>query len=257
MTLASQTTLGKARREEFGEVRKDGELNAFIYSPPDTKGPMPFVILLHGCDGPGTLAMEWAAHVADVLNKEGVGVLALDSFTTRYVDRTCGTADLHRGRRRADDAYSALDYLIETKLATPDSVYVMGYSNGATTALVSMTSQEDDHRHHFVAPFAVAPGCSPSLQQSALYTGPNIVFMGDHDDANNPKWCEELAKKKQSIPIQMVEYRGANHGFPVDAPAHEFMGWHLSYDPVAEKNMMQAIVSAIRTRKFARGVELG
>src|SRR5277367_5312316 len=63
--------------EEFGEVQKDGELNAFIYSPKDAKGPTPFVILLHGCDGLSTLTREWTAHVADLLNKEGVGVLVL------------------------------------------------------------------------------------------------------------------------------------------------------------------------------------
>jgi dienelactone hydrolase len=112
----------------------------------------------------------------------------------------------------------------------------MGYSNGATTALVSMTSQENDHRQHFAAAFAVAPGCSPSLQPSAVYTGPIIVFMGDQDDANNPEWCRELAKRKRSVPVQMIEYQGANHGFPVNAPAHDFMGWHLSYSPAATRN---------------------
>src|SRR4051794_600508 len=47
--------------EEFGEVQKDGELKAFIYSPQAAKGPVPFVILLHGCDGLGTHSKEWAA----------------------------------------------------------------------------------------------------------------------------------------------------------------------------------------------------
>ncbi|TYL99218.1 prolyl oligopeptidase family serine peptidase [Bradyrhizobium rifense] len=242
--------------EEFGEVQKDGELKAFIYSPQAAKGPVPFVILLHGCDGLGTLSKEWAAHVADVLNPQGTGVLVLDSFTTRYVDRSCGPADLHWGRRRADDAYSALDYLLEKKLAKADEVYLMGYSNGGTTTLVSMTTQEADHQHHFAGAFAVAPGCSPSLQHSALYTGAIIIFMGDQDDANNPKWCEELAKKKRSVPVQMVEYRGANHGFPVNAPAHEFMGWHLSYNPTAEKDMMETINAALKMKTFGEGVEL-
>ncbi|MEW6642661.1 MAG: dienelactone hydrolase family protein [Pseudomonadota bacterium] len=241
--------------EEFGEVQKDGELNAFIYSPKDAKGPVPFVVVLHGCDGLSTLTKEWTQHVADVLNAQGIGALVLDSFTTRYVDNSCGLADLHWGRRRSDDAYSALDYLIEKKLTKADEVYIMGYSNGGTTALVSMTTQEADHSHRFAAAFAVAPGCSPSLQHSAVYTGPIVVFMGDQDDANNPKWCQELTKKKRPVPVQMIEYRGANHGFPVNAPAHDFMGWHLSYNPVAEKDMMQTVVSAIRTKKFAKGVE--
>jgi dienelactone hydrolase len=242
--------------EEFGEVQKDGELNAFIYPPKEANGPVPFVILLHGCDGLGTLSKEWAAHVANVINPQGVGVLVLDSFTTRYVDRTCGPADLHWGRRRADDAYSALDYLINNKLAKTGEVYLMGYSNGGTSTLVSMTTQEADHSHHFAAAFAVAPGCSPSLQHSAVYTGPIIVFMGDQDDANNPERCRELAKRKRSVPVQMIEYRGANHGFPVNAPAHDFMGWHLSYSPTAENDMMQTIVSAIKTKKFSKGVDL-
>ena len=131
----------------------------------------------------------------------------------------------------------------------------MGYSNGGTTALVSMTTQEADHPHHFAAAFAVAPGCSPSLQHSAVYTGSIIIFMGDQDDANNPRWCYELTKKKRSVPVQMIEYQGANHGFPVNAPAHDFMGWHLSYSPTAEKDMMQTVVSAIRTKNFAKRVE--
>jgi dienelactone hydrolase len=151
--------------------------------------------------------------------------------------------------------YSALDYLVEKKLAKADEVYLMGYSNGGTTTLVSMTTQEADHSHHFAAAFAVAPGCSPSLQHSALYTGPIIIFMGDQDDANNPEWCQELTKKKRSVPVQMIEYQGANHGFPVNAPARDFMGWHLSYNPTAEKDMMETITSAIKIKKFAKGVE--
>jgi dienelactone hydrolase len=242
--------------EEFGEVQKDGRLNAFIYSPKDAKGPVPFVVVLHGCDGLSTLTKEWTQHVADVLNAQNIGALVLDSFTTRYVDNSCGLADLHWGRRRADDAYSALDYLIEKKLAKANEVYILGYSNGATTALVSMSSQENDHRQHFAGAFAVAPGCSPSLQHSAVYTRPIILFMGDQDDANNPKWCEELAKRKRSVPVQMIEYNGANHGFPVNAPAHDFMGWHLSYDPAAEKDMMLTIIAAIKMKKFGKGVEL-
>jgi dienelactone hydrolase len=145
--------------EEFGDIQKDGELNAEIIPPKNAKGPVPFVIVLHGCDGLSTLTKEWAHHVADMMNAEGGGVLILDSYTTRYVDRSCGAADLHWGRRRADDAYSALDYLIEKKLAKPDEVYVLGYSNGGTTTLVSMTKKENDHKYRFAAGFAVAPNC--------------------------------------------------------------------------------------------------
>ncbi|MGV7218860.1 dienelactone hydrolase family protein [Bradyrhizobium sp. UFLA05-112] len=242
--------------QEFGDVQKEGELNAFVYSPKDAKGSVPFVVVMHGCDGMSTAEKEWTARVADALNKEGFGALVLDSFTTRYVDNSCGLPDLHWGRRRADDGYSALDYLIEKKLAKANEVYIMGYSNGGTTALVSMTTQESDHPHHFAAAFAVAPGCSPSLQHSALYTGPILIFMGDKDDANSPDWCRERTKKRRSVPVQMIEYQGANHGFVLDVPSHVGdHGWALTYNPVAEKDMIQTITAAIRTKKFAKGVE--
>ena len=242
--------------QELGDVQKEGELNAFVYSPKDAKGPVPFVVVMHGCDGMSTAEKEWTARVANALNKEGFGELVLDSYTTRYVDNSCGLSDLHWGRRRADDAYSALDYLIEKKLTKANEAYIMGYSNGGTTALVSMTTQESDHPHHFAAAFAVAPGCSPSLQHSALYTGPILIFMGDKDDANNPEWCRELTKKKRSVPVQMVEYQGANHGLVLDVPSHVGNhGWALTYNPGAEKNMMQTIIAAIKSKTFAKGVE--
>ncbi len=44
--------------------------------------------------------------------------------------------------------------------------------------------------------------------------------------------------------------------FPVNAPARDFMGWHLSYDPAAEKDMMATINAAIKMKKFGKGVEL-
>jgi dienelactone hydrolase len=251
--------------EEFGEVQKDGELNAFIYSPKDAKGPVPFVVLLHGCDGLGTLAKEWGQHVAEVLNLQGVGVLVLDSYTTRYVDRSCGLPDQHWGRRRADDAYSALDYLIEKKLAKPDEVYVMGYSNGGLASLMAMTKKEDDHPHHFAAGFPIVPNCLSVITKYGDYYGPMIVFVADQDTANPPESCFEMLKKKRATPIQLIEYQGANHGFYENAPTREVTGytdthgkvhvWHLSYNPVAERDMMQTIIAAIKTKKFAKGVE--
>jgi dienelactone hydrolase len=245
-------------------VQRDGELNAEIVLPRDAKGPVPFVIVLHGCGGLDTVTKEWARHVTQIL-PEGVGVLILDSYTTRYVDRSCGMADLHWGRRRADDAYSALDYLIEKKLAKADEVYLMGYSNGGTTTLVAMTKKENDHKYRFAAAFPIAPNCIPVSLKYGDYYAPMVVFIGDQDDAVDPKACREMLKKKRAIPVQLIEYQGANHGFLMKVRERTIYGWtdshsnihnwHLSYSPVAEKDMMQTILSAIKTKEFSKGIE--
>jgi dienelactone hydrolase len=243
--------------QEFGDVKKDGELNAFVYSPENSKGPVPFVVVMHGCDGMSTMEKEWTAHVADVLNKEGIGALVLDSYTTRYVDNSCGMPDQHWGRRRADDAYSALDYLIEKKLAKADEVYVMGYSNGGLASLMAMTKKEDDHPHHFAAGFPIAPNCYSVITKYGDYYGPMIVFTGDQDNGNPPEPCFEMMKKKRSVPIQLIEYQGANHGFMINAPSKiSDHGWNLTYNPVAEKDMMQTIISALKAKKFVKGVDV-
>ncbi|WP_160331103.1 dienelactone hydrolase family protein [Bradyrhizobium macuxiense] len=241
--------------QEFGDVQKDGELNGFVYSPTASKGPVPFVVVMHGCDGMTTSEKEWTAHVADVLNKEGFGALVLDSYTTRYVDNSCGLPDQHWGRRRADDAYSALDYLVDKKIAS--EVYVMGYSNGGLASLMAMTKKEADHPHHFAAGFPIAPNCYSVITKYGDYYAPMIVFTGDQDNANPPAPCHEMMKKKRATPIQLIEYQGANHGFLLNqSPRIGDHGWALTYNPAAEKNMMATIIAAIKTKKFVKGVDV-
>jgi dienelactone hydrolase len=251
--------------EEGGKVQKDGELWVDVSLPENTTGPVPFMLVLHGCMGMSSLTTAWTNHVAKVLNAEGVGVLVLDSFTTRHVDNSCGIPDLHWGRRRADDAYSALDYLIEHKLAKPDEVYIMGQSGGGTTTLVAMSKKETDHKYQFAAGFPIVPPCLYPPIKYGDYYNPMILFVGEQDDANDPKYCVELTKRKHATPVQLIMYKDSNHGFMEDYKARVMKGWtdshgkdhfwHLSYNPVAEKDMMQTIVSALKTNKFVKGIE--
>jgi dienelactone hydrolase len=185
--------------QEFGEVKKDGELNGYIHSPKGAKGPVPFVVVMHGCDGMTTSEKEWTTHVAAELNSQGIGALVLDSYTTRYVDESCGLPDQHWGRRRADDAYSALDYIVEKRLAT--EVYVMGYSNGGLASLMSMTKKEDDHPLRFAAGFSIAPNCHSVITKYGDYYAPVTVFTGDKDNANPSAPCHEMMKKKRATPM--------------------------------------------------------
>jgi dienelactone hydrolase len=252
--------------EEGGKVQKDGELWVETMVPDGTTAPIPFVVLMHGCMGMTGLTSEWVHKVGRTLNAEGIGVLILDSFTTRKVDKSCGMPDLHWARRRADDAYSALDYLIETNLAQPSAVYVMGQSGGGSATLVAMTKLESDHTYKFAAGFPVVPPCVyPSIRYADFYA-PMVLFVGADDDANDPKQCIELSTGKRSVPVQVVVYQNANHGFMEDYRVRTVYGWTdndakvhnwtLSYNPVANKNMMDSVIAAIKTKNFVKGIEL-
>jgi len=252
--------------EEGGKIQENGELWAETIVPANATGPIPYVVVMHGCMGLSSLTTEWAHHVGKVLNAEGIGVLILDSFTTRKVEKSCGMPDLHWGRRRADDAYSALDYLIEKKLAKPDEVYLMGQSNGGLATLIAMSKQEGDHPNRFAAGFPVVPSCINTPTRYGDYDRPMIIFAGENDDANPSKYCIEMLKKKRAIPLQLIVYKESNHGFMEDYKPRTAYGWTdthgkvhnwtLSYNPAAEKDMMATMVAAIKTRKFVSGVTI-
>jgi len=252
--------------EEGGKVQKDGELWVETVVPEAAKDkPIPFVVLMHGCMGMSSLTSAWAHAVAKKLNTEGIGVLILDSFTTRKVEKSCGYPDLHWARRRADDAYAALDYLIDNNMAKANEVYVMGQSGGGSATLVAMTKKENDHKNKFTAGFPVVPQCLYTSVRYADFYAPMVLFVGEKDDANDPRQCIELSKKRRAVPVQVVVYKDANHGFMEDYKARTMYGWTdsrgkvhnwtLSYNPKAESNMMESIIHAIKNKTYASGVE--
>ena len=119
--------------EEIGKIQDGGQLIGDIRLPKG-QGPFPFIVLLHGCTGLAPV-MPWVNETAKFLVERGIGVLALDSFRPRSVKRSCGEGDYRWAVRRAEDAFSALDYLLERKIAIPEKVYVMGRSNSCATLL--------------------------------------------------------------------------------------------------------------------------
>ncbi len=240
--------------EEHGKIQRDGILEAELLLP-RMRPPVPTVILMHGCTGAADPTVRrWSHRVATQLNDEGFGALILDSFTTRHVQSTCGAPNFHWGVRRAEDAYSAMDYLVENKIAKPDDVFVVGRSNGALAAIMIAEDFEvRDHRHHFAGSFAISPTCM-GLEKS-VFTARFIVFVGDHDDAAvDVTACEALHDREQA-PIKVIEFKGVTHGYEDVGGDRVFHGWRMKYDPGAEKFTMKTIFELLKSKDFKAGME--
>jgi dienelactone hydrolase len=241
--------------EERGTVRRDGFLQAEVYLP-KLDGPAPFVILMHGCSGmTDPTVRKWAARLAKAFTRSGYGVLALDSFITRHVSSTCGAANYHWGIRRAEDAYSALDYLVEHKLAKPEEVFVVGRSNGALAAIMVTEDYEvRDHQHRFAGTFAISPTCV-GLEKSVFAT-PMVIFAGDQDDAaGDIKICESLNRPTGSS-VQIIEFKGVAHGYEDEGSQGLYHGWRMEYNEKAEKYTMATIYERLKSKDFQRGIEM-
>lgn len=240
--------------EEFGKVKREGNLQADLIKPKGSVGPVPFVILMHGCSGQtNSVLRKWAKEKGKIFVDQGYGVLVLDSFSTRGVKKTCGDPNYHWGLRRAEDAYSALDYLIDNKLADPKKVYVFGRSNGGTAAMmIGLISAVAGHRNTFAAAFAISPSCAGLT--TASFGIPLVLFLGEKDDANDPKICKQV--RRNDGPVQIIEFKGAHHGYEDKGPTYTFNGWHMEYNPKADRESMEVTIKKMQTDKFTSDLEL-
>lgn len=236
--------------EEKRKLELDGKLQAEMIRPHGTKGPIPFVIMLHGCAGAREAR---ASDYGSKLVRAGYGILVLDSFTTRGLgpDGICSDpSQLDWARRRADDAYAALDWLIAQSIADPKHVYVLGRSNGATTTLIIMNRVLGDlHEHVFAAGFAMQPSCY--LMKNVEFYAPVHLFLAEKDEATSPVVCGQMAESKRAIPVQTVLWKGAYHAFQDHYSIHMFHGYHIGYNREAAQGTIRAIIADLNEAKKA------
>jgi dienelactone hydrolase len=178
--------------------------------------------------------------MAQRLTPLGYGVLILDSFKSRGVSDICSDpSQLGWARRRADDAYSALDYLIDNRLAIPNKVYVIGRSNGSTTALIIMNQVLGDlHQHKFAGGFAMQPSCH--YMRNVEFYAPVRQFLAEKDQACNPTLCVTMAASPRKIPVQTTLFKGAHHGYEDKALPRTFHGYRLAYNAEAAEGLSRA-----------------
>lgn len=232
--------------EEHRKTTPEGFLNAEILKPKGTKGPIPFVVLLHGCSGMNSLLWKWARSYANEFVSQGYGALILDSFTTRNVANICkDPSQLGWARRRADDAYSALEFLIENGHALPDKVFVVGRSNGATTSLIIMNKKIGElHKHGFAGAFLLQPSCL--YMRTVEFYAPLHLFLAEKDDATSPKLCMAMVASPRTTAVEAKVFPGAFHGFEDKVPPHKFNGWRMGYNAEAAGGTMKGILAGLK-----------
>src|SRR5438445_7071951 len=182
-------------------------------------GPTPAVVLLHGCNGNWQrLDERWGKRIASW----GYVTLTVDSFGPRGLKNTCSSGapvDLAR------DAYRALNFLVRQPFVDPARVAVLGFSQGAWQALSSVERGiiEQTSPNKFRAAVGFYPHC---LGFKGNMTVPTLILIGELDDWTLAKECRNMVdgrddwgisrEKNQGVPIKLIVYPGAYHGF--DAP---------------------------------------
>ncbi|MFB9264256.1 dienelactone hydrolase family protein [Bradyrhizobium erythrophlei] len=211
----------------------------------NSTGPLPAVVLLHGCNGNwGHIDERWGRRIASW----GYVTLSVDSFGPRGLNN-CGEGvrdDLTR------DAYRALDFLVRDPFVDPARVAVIGFAHGGRVALMSVERGllEQTSPSKFHAAVAFYPPC---LGFNGIMTAPTLILAGERDDWNLARECRNLVdgrddwgisrQKGEGFPMKLIVYPGAYHGF--DAPALEtprqMSGHHLEFNQAATDQAAAAL----------------
>jgi dienelactone hydrolase len=190
---------------EFTDGQASGELRAKLFRPAGAK-PAPFVVFLHGCAG---LNLQNQSHWAKFFAQRGVGFLMVDSFATRNTKNICEPGPQPWGRRRADDATSALAWLAAQPYVKSDRIAVMGQSHGGSSALLALHDGTAG-AGGFVAGLAMYPGCNVKVRLAK----PVLVMIGSEDNWTPPANCEALkAAQPDQSKLDIIVYPGGAHAF--------------------------------------------
>lgn len=182
---------------------------------PPTSEPVPAVVIMHGCAGPGSGESGWVR----TLEENGYAALLVRSFAARGVRRICAGEETVNLASMLVDAYRARDALAAHPYIDPTAISVLGLSFGGRTAL--WTAMERFQRqydgHEFAAHLALYPStCYIQLEdETAVAGGPIHILHGTADDWTPIDQCSAYVERLQNADVDATlhAYRGARHGF--------------------------------------------
>jgi dienelactone hydrolase len=213
---------------------------------PDGPGPSPAVVLLHGCGGAWRgIDERWGKRLA----AWGYVTLTIDRFGTRGITNACTGALLPQP---LNDAYRALNFLVGQSSVDPSRVAVVGFSQGALLALLSVErgQLERSAEEKFSAAIGFYPPC---LGVKGNMTVPTLIMIGELDDWTPAKECRNLAEgrddwgisreKGKGFPIELIVHPGAYHDFdiPAFATPTQLLGHHLEFNKAALDRSIDAL----------------
>ncbi|UUX95438.1 dienelactone hydrolase family protein [Aquabacterium sp. J223] len=198
--------------DRFSDAAPTGDLTARLHLPDGASGPLPFIVFLHGCSG---LRPQLVEHWSSRLNRQGVGVLMVDSFTARGISDVCGEGGPWFGRR-VDDVRAAHAWLVQQPFVRTDRIALMGQSHGGAVTLLAMAGVRTSPL--FVGGVALYPACQVGAGR-LQFGKPTVIMVGDEDNWTPAAACQTLhAAQKQPEHLDLIVYPGARHSFDNPVP---------------------------------------
>ncbi|MBL95884.1 MAG: hypothetical protein CMF70_11360 [Magnetovibrio sp.] len=238
-SVAEKITFGSHTPDALSQIvsgnwkTKSQEITGEL-SLPDGSGKVPAVIVVHG-SGTVKNLKAWYNELSPALNKAGIAMLAIDSYTKRRMGETSKDQTRLSKAARIADAFSAMEALKKHPRIIPDKIGITGYSFGgivslhATEKRVSDTFVKDGIS--FAASLPVYPSCMSMWKNPLPTRAPVLILAGEKDDYTEAKFCIEYVDRmrKAGHNIHIKVYKGAHHGWVKRvSKRYNSKAWHFN-----------------------------
>jgi dienelactone hydrolase len=211
------------------------EIRGYL-TKPTGEDPFPAVVLLHSCLG---LPADRQS-IGNTLAGWGYVALFVDDFTSRSIGETCAV-DFPEG---LSDAFGALAFVAKLPYVDKTRIAVVGYSQGADTALQIASlrvssGMPDDLR--FKAAAAFYPPCANEARTRLRL--PTLILIGSADAVTPAADCQQLARNQPAADLKLIVYPGAGHVFddPQFAGGKQILGMRLQFNQGAAAQSRSAL----------------
>lgn len=201
-----------------GKYEETDVIDGFLHLPEgyEEGKQYPAIVLSHGSGGYGEQSKWWTRE----LNRRGLVVLALDSFTGRGVQNTVMNQFLVTMEQTIADAFMALNYLSKHPAVDAKRIGVMGWSKGGIvslyTTMETLNQQLAEGGNRFAYHIPFYPYCGYYPQDMRTTGAPIQIQVGEKDSYTDPVHCERFVERLRGIGVTNVEYlsfKDVGHGW--------------------------------------------
>jgi dienelactone hydrolase len=192
--------------------------------PLERDGKSPAVILVHGVGGVSDeREFAWARR----FNSWGIAAFVVDSYTGRGLKPPVYSNSPGATHVVAHllDAYLALQLVGTHPRVDGTRVAIMGGSRGGEVAVNAIFERFREGAlgnapNRFAAYIPFYPYCNFRHMGKGLAMAPMLMLLGGADEMTEPAPCEHFAAelKARGVPVRVVVYPDAPHGFDRQAP---------------------------------------
>ncbi|WP_231757019.1 dienelactone hydrolase family protein [Microbulbifer elongatus] len=221
---------------------------------PEGEGAVPTVLFFHGCSGPTeSHEQDWARR----LNKEGVGMIAVDSYKGRGIkwQDACNFQAMTPWQRSADILATIEDVKNDPRVDA-EQLYLAGFSHGAVTIWAALTQASAKS-----APISLTEwpqvDFERRVQGAFMFYGTcmqpwtvdvdAVAFLGTEDRYIEEEVCQAYQPNhpKGAGELTLKIYKGATHTFDHANPNQANIDAGSVYDAAATEDAWQTMLGMI------------